>query len=101
MNIDGIECPVGYECPEGNRIALKCEAGYYCDKPGMARGNKCRPGFFCPEGTKELTDENICIFTKATNLIDKSPKPKGCFPKKFRFLRKFSAKKAARKLKFD
>ena len=62
MNIDGIECPVGYECPEGNRIALKCEAGYYCDKPGMARGNKCRPGFFCPEGTKELTDENICIF---------------------------------------
>lgn len=46
-------------------------------------------------------DENICIFTKATNLIDKSPKPKGCFPKKFRFLRKFSAKKAARKLKFD
>ena len=60
LNINGTVCPIGYECPEGNRVALKCEAGYYCNELGMSKGKLCPPGYFCEEGTYEL--EHICKF---------------------------------------
>ena len=62
VNIDGISCPIGFECPEGNRVPLQCEAGYYCDEEGMGKGKICPPGYHCPEGTRQLTTPLICTF---------------------------------------
>ena len=62
LNVNGVECPSGFECPAGNRFALECERGHYCNEPGLAKGHICPPGYFCPAGTVNLTDELICNF---------------------------------------
>ncbi|CBY12491.1 unnamed protein product [Oikopleura dioica] len=62
VNIDGIECPLGYECPGGTRIAMKCRAGFFCNQQGMSSGEICPEGYFCPEGTKAISIDLKCEF---------------------------------------
>ncbi|CAG5113760.1 Oidioi.mRNA.OKI2018_I69.chr2.g7850.t1.cds [Oikopleura dioica] len=62
INIDGILCPLGYECPGGTRIAMKCRAGYVCNQEGMASGEICPEGYYCPEGTKSIIEDLKCEF---------------------------------------
>lgn len=69
MPVDGITgdvCPVGYYCPEGTGISIRCEAGTFTDTeqneecllctPGYycihgSHPDPCPAGFYCPEGT--------------------------------------------------
>ena len=53
-NIDGVVCPVGFECPEGNRVPFLCRAGRFCPEEGLAEGLPCEAGFFCPESTVNI-----------------------------------------------
>ncbi|EDO39339.1 predicted protein, partial [Nematostella vectensis] len=77
--INPIPCPTGHYCPAGstqptpcwpgsysnspgqasNITCQKCDAGYYCSKPGMnATEGLCQPGYYCRQGSPSETPDN-------------------------------------------
>ncbi|KAG8568304.1 hypothetical protein GDO81_013953 [Engystomops pustulosus] len=62
VNIIGIPCRPGYECPPGSVSESPCRAGSYCtSRTGIP--SPCPGGFFCPEGSSTYnTSAQLCTF---------------------------------------
>ncbi|KAG9482440.1 hypothetical protein GDO78_011238 [Eleutherodactylus coqui] len=61
VNIIGIPCRSGYECPSGSISESSCRAGSYCT-PRTGIPPLCPSGFFCPEGsTTYNTSSKNCV----------------------------------------
>ncbi|XP_075695382.1 uncharacterized protein LOC142661742 isoform X5 [Rhinoderma darwinii] len=62
VNIIGIPCRPGYECPPGSIGESFCRAGSYCtSRTGIPQ--LCPGGYFCPEGsTTYNTSAHLCTF---------------------------------------
>ncbi|KAM4652057.1 LOW QUALITY PROTEIN: uncharacterized protein O3C94_014393 [Discoglossus pictus] len=62
VNIMGIPCRPGYECPLGSISETVCRGGSYCtSRTGIP--HLCPGGYFCPEGSATYnTSRQICIF---------------------------------------
>ncbi|XP_069804021.1 uncharacterized protein [Dendropsophus ebraccatus] len=62
VNIIGLPCRPGYECPPGSIRESPCRAGSYCTaRTGIPP--LCPGGFFCPEGsTTYNTSAQLCTF---------------------------------------
>ncbi|XP_075462631.1 uncharacterized protein LOC142498007 [Ascaphus truei] len=62
VNIIGIPCRPGYECPLGSISETICRAGSYCTSR-TGTPPLCPGGYFCPEGSSKYnTSRQICTF---------------------------------------
>ncbi|XP_023933458.1 uncharacterized protein LOC106181652, partial [Lingula anatina] len=63
---EGGQCQPGYYCPGGTEVPIPCDAGFYCDTPGLASpAAPCNQGYYCTLGASvgNPTDNvtgNIC-----------------------------------------